>query len=84
MSLTRTNVRLGLFLVGVAALIASMTLGPSPSWSIPCKTIAEGPVNQGVVFYGVKCNYPACYCRRRICAGKGPQTWCERLKMKFH
>ncbi len=69
----------------VAAVAASVMLAASPSWAFrPCRTIA-GPVNQGVYFFGVRCNYVACYCQRRVCPPPfGIRTWCTRLQMKFH
>jgi len=67
----------------LAAAIAAGLVAASPSWAVPCHVIAAGPVNQGQTFYGVTCNYPACYCTRRVCP-MGIQTWCIRLKMKFH
>jgi hypothetical protein len=84
MSVKSMIVRRGVFLAAVAALAGGMTINASPSWAYPCKIVAQGPVNQGVVFYGVKCNYVACYCVRRICAGHPPQTWCKKLEMKMH
>jgi hypothetical protein len=66
----------------VVAMAASMIAASSSSAAPPCRVIA-GPVNQGQTFYGVKCNYPACYCTRRICP-MGIQTWGIRLQMKFH
>ena len=68
----------------LTAAMAASVIAVSPTWAgPPCHVVATGPVNQGQTFYGVKCNYPACYCTRRVCP-MGIQTWCIRLQMKFH
>jgi hypothetical protein len=63
--------------------IAAMTMLWAPaSWADRCKT-EGGPVNHGQVFYGVKCNYAACYCTIRRCLMVPPRVTCQRLQMKF-
>jgi hypothetical protein len=61
-----------------------MTLGASASLAGPRCTTEGGPVDQGQFFHGVRCNYVACYCSIRKCAGRPPWITCQKLKMKFH